>query len=725
MAGADTPHAGPQGDGTSITPVGYRVTPAGTQTNLGSLPLAMQLSPDGQMMLVSNDGDGTQSLQVVDPQTSKVVQTIPYPSPNSVFVGLAFGPDGKTAYASGGGDEKIHVYGVSGNRLSEQAPISVPAATAGANMFPAGLAVTPDGQRLVVADHLADAVSVVNVATKQVSSVAVGHAPYGVAVTPDGRTAFVANQGANTVSVVDLSGATPGVRATATVGTHPNAELLDAASQRLYVADGDSDQVSVVDTATDRVATTISLAPYPRASVGTNPTGLALSTDRSTLYVSDSGNNDVDVVDLRGNGVAGSIPVGWYPSAVVATGSKLYVANAKGLGAGPNNGPGYPNPTTGGTGGDNPAQYVGSMIVGTLSTVPIPLTAATLAKDTAQVAANDGFHQPGSNPAVTQPIKHVIYVVRENRTYDQEFGSLGKGRGDPQLNLFGDDSAPNSRNLERQFVTLDNFYADAEVSAQGWNWDVAANSNSFSENLWPANYSDRNGPYPSESGDAAITPNTTQGTSYIWDRLAAARISFRNYGFYVSPNGANQETAADPALNANTDPAFRGFDLNCPDAPGTFSSLSSSCGSPRISEWQREFQQYVAKGNLPTMEFLRLGNDHTNGTKAGTPSAKEYVADNDLALGQLGRRGFSLALLEGHGHLRDGGRRPEWARSRRCAPDDVARDQPLHEDWKRGLDVLLHGFHAAHRGGHRRNPAADSVRRVRDADERVVHEQAG
>lgn len=137
----------------------------------------------------------------------------------------------------------------------------------------------------------------------------------------------------------------------------------------------------------------------------------------------------------------------------------------------------------------------------------------------------------------------MICVVRENRTYDQEFGSLGKGKGDPQLNLFGDDSAPNSRNLERQFVTVDNFYADAEVSAQGRNRDVAANSNSYPEDLWPANYSNRNGPYPSESGDAAIAPNMTQPTSYIWDRLAAAGISFRNYGFHVSPNGANQETA--------------------------------------------------------------------------------------------------------------------------------------------------------------------------------------
>src|SRR5207302_7054480 len=133
-----------------------------------------------------------------------------------------------------------------------------------------------------------------------------------------------------------------------------------------------------------------------------------------------------------------------------------------------------------------------------------------------------------------QPIKHVIYIVKENRTYDQEFGSLGKGNGDPALNLFGDESATNSRALQRRFVTLDNFYADAEVSAQGWNWSVASNSNPYSEAGWPGNYSGRNHPYPSESGDPAIAPNRDPANSYIWDRLANAGISFRNYGFYVA-----------------------------------------------------------------------------------------------------------------------------------------------------------------------------------------------
>lgn len=631
--------AGPQADGSGVTPVGYRVTPAGHQTNLGDLPIGLALSPDGNTLLASNDGQGTQSLQVINPQTSAVAQTISYAAPESLFVGLAFNPTGTAAYASGGGDEHIHVYSVASSHLTEQAPIQLPTSTATGkkvNLFPAGLAATADGSRLVVADHLADAASVVNLATNAVSTVAVGHTPFGVAVTPDNTTAYVSNQGANTVSVLDISGVTPTVSTTITVGTHPNAEVLDATAHRLYVANGDSDQISVIDTSTNQVTATLDLAPYQGADVGTNPLGLSLSPDRQTLYVANAGNNDVDVVNVSGqlnaSAVKGSIPTAWYPSAVVATGSNLYVANGKGLGAGPNDGPGYPDPTSHTP--TSPSEYDGSMMVGTLSTVPLPVAQGDLAKDSQQVASNDGFRN-GANGAFNQPIKHVIYIVKENRTYDQEFGSLGKGNGDPQLNLFGDESATNSRALERNFVTLDNFYADAEISAQGWNWSTASNSNPFSEELWPANYSPRNAPYPSESNDPAIAPNVTATDSYIWDRLADTNVSFRNYGFYVNETPTHTFTAGDPVLNANTDHNFRGFDLACPENPDTFTPLKATCGTPRITEWQNEFKSYVANNNLPTVEFVRMPNDHNAGTSPGSPTPAAYTADNDLALGRL------------------------------------------------------------------------------------------
>jgi YVTN family beta-propeller protein len=638
--------AGPQPGGSAVIPVGYRVTPAGSQSQLGDLPLTAKLFPDGKSLLVVNAGQGMQSLQVVDAGTGSIQQSIQYKSPESLFVGAAFSPDGTKAYVSAGGNNKIRTYTVAGDRLAETAPIALPTknpAGVSVNLYPADLAVTPDGRRLIVADQVGDAATVIDLAGGTSQTVGVGHAPYGVALTPDGRTAYVSNQGANSLSVLDVSGAAPKVTGTVTVGTHPNRELLDAAHHVLYVANGDSDQVSAVDTATNTVTRTIDLAPYRGAQVGTNPDALALSADGATLYVANSGNNDVAVVATRTGKVTGLIPTGWYPSAVVASGNQLFVANAKGLGAGPNDGPNNPNPYHTYTA---PDQYSGSMMVGTLSRVGLPLRDKQLSQWTRQVSDNNGFNQHGDGstaaaasvvprrPGEHSPIQHVIYVVRENRTYDQELGSIGKGNGNPALNLFGDESAPNARALARQFSTVDNFYANAEVSAQGWNWVVAGNSNSYSEQTWVANYSGRNHPYPSENNDPAIAPQKPDD-AYIWQRMAKANVSFRNYGFYVGRNSAGQFVAGDPVLDASTDHNFTGFNLACPDS-ATVAKPAASCGpKSRFAEWKKEFDGYVAGNNLPSVELMRLPNDHTAGTSVGAPTPRAFVADNDWALGQL------------------------------------------------------------------------------------------
>lgn len=190
-------------------PVGYTLTPAGRQTDLGDLPLAAAISPDGQWLAVSNNGQDAQSLQLVNAATGTVSQTLSYPAPKALFVGLAFAPDGKTLYASGGGNEVIRRYRVDAGVLTEQAPIPLPTsnpADVKINPFPSGIALTPDGQRLLVADQQADAFSVVELASGAVHTVAAGHKPYGVVSSPDGHSAYVTNEGANTVSVMDLTG---------------------------------------------------------------------------------------------------------------------------------------------------------------------------------------------------------------------------------------------------------------------------------------------------------------------------------------------------------------------------------------------------------------------------------------------------------------------------------------------------------------------------------------
>ncbi|MGV9248481.1 hypothetical protein [Streptomyces sp. NPDC003710] len=280
----------------------------------------------------------------------------------------------------------------------------------------------------------------------------------------------------------------------------------------------------------------------------------------------------------------------------------------------------------------SPDQYSGSMMKGTLSTIGLEGGQRQLERWTRTVIADNGFEQ-GNSPRATgavvprrvgekSPIEHVIHVVKENRTYDQELGSLGKGDGDASLDLFGDDSAPNARSLQRQFVRFDYFHADAEVSAQGWNWTVAANSNPYSEEGRPANYSGRNHSYPSENDDPAIAPNKDPEHAYIWQRLADHGVSFRNYGFYASADKSGKAVAEDPVLNAGTDHDFGPYNLRCPDSANTFRARAATCGSPRIEEWKKEFARYEKDGELPSFEMVRLPNDHTSGTKAGMPARR-------------------------------------------------------------------------------------------------------
>ncbi|WP_334172975.1 alkaline phosphatase family protein [Sinomonas sp.] len=639
VAVAVAPHvAGPSQDGTAVTPTGQRITPWGDQTDLGDLPLNSALSPDGSRLLVTNNGQGTQSLQLVDVADHAVEQTLPYKSPESLYMGLAWSPDGKKAYASAAANAKVRTYSYDGGKLTEGAPLALPTKTPAGkalNLYPAGLAVTPDGGRLVVADQLGDAVSVIDTSTGAVQTVPVGSKPLSVTLSPDGNTAYVTDQGASDVTVLDVSGAQPAVVRTLAVGLHPNKSVISGDGKTLFVANGDADTVSAVDTATG-ASKTINLSPYADAPVGTNPTALALDEQGGRLFVANSGNNDVAVVSLADKTVSGVIPSAWYPSSLAFRGGSLLVTNAKGLGAGPNDGPGHPDPTS--TAATAETQYSGSMIKGTLSSYSVP-SGGQLEKATEEVKANNRATTTGvgavvpAQPGGASPIKHVIYVVKENRTYDQEFGSLGKGNGDPSLNLFGDDSAPNARALARQFTTIDNFYADAEVSANGWNWVTQANSNPYAEQMWPANYSGRKAPYPSESSspeDAAQDP----ANSYVWQRLDKAGVSFRNYGFFVNST-ANGSVATDPILDAKTDRAYRGFDLSCPDSSGTFAPLKTTCGTPRIDEWAKDFSAQVSAGTVPTVQFVRLPNDHTQGAKAGVPTPQAYVADNDYALGRL------------------------------------------------------------------------------------------
>ncbi len=343
---------GPQPDGTAITTQGWFLTPAANQVQLGDRPYGIAQSPDGKTLLVSNDGQGTQSLQVVDRDTGAVVQTIPYNTPEALYIGVVYSPDGSHAYASAGGNNKIRVYDVQGQQLTETDPILLPPQTPDGkplNLYPAGLAITKDGNTLLAADNLGDAVSIIDLPSRNVTAtIQVGHNPYTVQLDKNGKFAYVSNWGDTTVSVIDVADAE--VEYTIPVGTHPNAMALNPKNNELYVTNADSDNVSVIDTETKTVLRTIDLAPYPGAKEGSSPNAVTVSPDGSTLYVANATNNDVAVIRLANTAdgsedkVIGLIATAWYPTGLVLSpdGKELDVINAKGLGAGPN--PNGPNP---------------------------------------------------------------------------------------------------------------------------------------------------------------------------------------------------------------------------------------------------------------------------------------------------------------------------------------------------------------------------------------------
>lgn len=721
--------AGPQPNGTGITTTGWTVSPAGKQIQLGDRPYGMTLSPDGRTLLVSNDGQSTQSVMMVDTASGEIRQTIPYTSPESLYIGVAFSPDGKRAYASAGGQPKIRVYNVAGQQLTETAPISATNAVGlkAGNPYPAGLAVSPNSATLYATYNLSNTLAIIDTASGTVkATVPVGQNPYTVALSREGSTAYVSNWGEKSVSVVDLVNTT--VSRTIRVGTHPSAMALNPRREELYVANSDSDTVSVIDTTIPAVVRTIDLAPYSQAQAGSSPNALAVAGDGNTLYVANAGNNDIAVIALKGGSVTpeqqssadqanrdaaqssvttdaeqsldgaagpkqatgpateqvqrngnttvvwakdytlGMIPTAWYPTglAIAANSKQLFVANAKGLGAGPNvNGPNPYRPNT-------PAdQYVGSMIKSSLSIIDVP-TSSQLAAYTRQVVKNNGFNEREKvrdatanaarvipqRPGDPSPIKHIIYIVKENRTYDQVFGSLGRGNGDPSINLFDDDSAPNHRALAKQFVTLDNFYAAAEVSADGWNWSTAAYANTYVQKNWPANYSGRNRPYEFEGGNLATAPNKNPENAYLWDRLDQAEIPYRNYGFFVF---GGKVAATEPGLGYSTDLAFPGYNLNIKD-------------QVRADEWLKEFRAYEQSGILPAVELVRLPNDHTSGTRAGAPTPKAMVADNDLALGRV---------VDAVSHSRF------WKDTAIFVVEDDAQNGPDHVDAHRTVALVI------------------------------------
>jgi hypothetical protein len=355
--------------------------------------------------------------------------------------------------------------------------------------------------------------------------------------------------------------------------------------------------------------------------------------------------------------VLGYIPVGWYPTSVVAApdGMHILVANAKGtVPRTPNNVPQGPDGKWG--------QYVLSVLEGAVSYVKLP-DAPGLKVLTARVLANNNLAKtaPAKNPLAGVPIKHVIYIVKENRTYDQVLGDVPRGNGDPSMVMFGKDVTPNQHAFVNRFVLLDNFYCSAEVSGTGWNWSTSGMANSYTERTVASNYAGRGREYDWEGTNNGVPvdlegiPDVARAPGgYIWENAINHGVSVRNYGFFVgenpkTPQAGGKEEPGNPPLRkllvGRTDADFRQFALGYADsdawvkikAPDTVTSRSygSKKSRSRFSEWKKEFDGYVRSGKLPAFEMVRFGRDHTSGTAPGAASPSAMVADNDYAVGQL------------------------------------------------------------------------------------------
>jgi len=660
---------------------GKFITPLGKQTNVGSYPNNTLLSPDGKYLIVTSLGARTR-LTVLSATDGSVVSQVDYTgnSPSQrgrsegLFYGLAFGPttnEGTLLYAAQGSDDQVSILTLSaeGKLTRTDKSVVIPSDMkrgTGENVTTlplhiAGIGLNRSGTQLYAAANtgnpnrdMESALQVVDIPTGVVvRRIGVEGYPFAVAVVSKGanadRKVYVSSEQRGTVSVVDVD-AGKTVK-TIETGSSATALLFNRDQTRLFVANTGSDTVSIINTETDKVERTLLLRPIDARDLpGTTPQGMALSPDESTLYVALSDLNAVAVVDLKENQLKGFIPAGWYPTSVAVSpdGRKLFVANAKGTGVrNPNS---APVPIA----GSSRPQYIQNIIEGTVSTIDIQPTMNVLNWYTSQVVTNNKI-RPNlvkvAREALKNPgIEHVIYIIKENRTYDQVLGDMSRGNGDPNLLMFGREITPNQHALAERFVLLDNFYCCAEVSGDGWNWSTAGMVSEYNSRNVVYGYTGKVRPYDYEGANNGVPVdlegipdvNTPPG-GYIWDNCARNGVSYRNYGFFAV---FNENKPDKKALVGKTCPDFLQYNMDYADseawvkhglqpAPRQIKEYGQYKDPSRMTAWLREFNQFVANKNLPKFMMVRLGRDHTSGTTPGTYSPRAMVADNDYAVGQL------------------------------------------------------------------------------------------
>jgi YVTN family beta-propeller protein len=668
----------PPGNTKVQLPNGWSLTPVGNSLQLGDLPLNIAVSASGRLAAVTNNGQSTQTIQLIDVPGEKVLDSVIIPKS---WLGLRFSADDKYLYASGGNDNCILKYAVNpapgGGRPGLLLTDSIVLGKKWPEKIsPAGIEIDDKRGLLYVVTKENNSLYILDLGKKTVvQRLDLGGEGYTCLLSRNRKELYITCWGCDKVRIFDTEKRqfTDDIA----VGNHPNDICLTRNDHWLFVANANDNSVSVIDLGARKVVETLNAALYPDAPPGSTTNALALSGDDKTLYVANADNNCLAVFDVHEPGSAASkgfIPVGWYPTAVKVIGRKIWVANGKGFTSLAN--PNGPNPVArrqrvnyrqGDVRKPQPVQYIAGLFRGTMSVIPEP-DADALAGYSTLVYQNTPYTKQGELLAKgeaggvipmkvgdTSPIKYVFYIIKENRTYDQVLGDMPEGNGDTSLVLFGDRITPNQHAIARQFVLLDNFYVDAEVSMDGHSWSMGAYATDYIEKTWPTSYGGRGGDYDGE-GHRPIGNNKG---GYIWDDCQRGGISYRTYGEF-----ADDEKPSIPVLEGHFCPYYKGFDLAFYD-------------TMRVSEWRRDFDSLLAAGALPRFNSVRLGNDHTEGLRKGSLTPFAHVADNDLAIGEF------LEYLSNS---------PIWKQSVVFMLEDDAQNGPDHVDAHRSPVYVAGGM---------------------------------
>src|SRR5262245_25094722 len=616
----------PGSDGGGVLlPDGWRVTPAGRQIGSGDMILSAQISPDGRTLAFTNTGYTRHQLHLVDLASEKEVATFPL---DRSWSGLAWVNGGRLVLSAGAGNPAADLYTFqrwddgswTPHQSIELEGVDKATRTAGKAAI-SSIVMSRDGKFVYAINDGDGYLYVLDSVTNQtLSKTRLGDHPFTGKLSADGRLLYVSLLGAAEVVAVDVQDAwKPKLADHIAVEPHPN-DLALTDDNRLFVACGNTNHVVVVDLASKQKLEAISIAPTPNAPVGSTPNSVALSADGRQLFVADADNNSVAVIDISMKGqsrVLGLIPTGWYPTVVATTpdGKRIVIGSGKGLGTGPNR-VSHPSETTGSV----VFSHHGNSLSGLLSFVDMP-SKEQLASYTKQVYDNSPYRDEmlvkadikgssvvPSEVAKGSPITHVLYIIMQNRTYDQVFGDIPKGNGDPSLVLFGRDVTPNRHAIAEQFVLLDNLYCNGEVSQDGHPWSTAAYASEFNQRAWTLSYS-RHGNVNDRQTEEQMHP-------YIWEAAQQKGLSAVSFG-YTGRRG----------LSAILNPRF--------GRSGEPDQQARVRDYLRADQFVSEFEKMDRDGSVPNFMVMSLGEDHTSGTTPGAFTPKASVASNDVAIGKI------------------------------------------------------------------------------------------